>query len=110
MMLPSIAIIGTLFAQTQVELPPVIEYSPIVSGGAVAAMVGLVVWLVTKQGPAERLEARNHMDRVIATVGDRFEKMQTMYHQDQVELNVVLREIAGNCARHLAQITQDKTP
>lgn len=86
------------FAQTQ---PPIAEYAPWAQFGAIGLLGFLVYYLIVKQGPKERAEAREeraadraHMSKVVSDICEQFERTQERQHVDTAALTTSVTELA----------------
>ena len=75
--------------------------APWINAGAVAVVLALVWYLVTKSGPRERKEAQRHTETVVIRVCEQFAETQKQQHEDTTELNRSIQALASNCAAHL---------
>lgn len=70
---------------------------------AVGLLMFLLYWIVVKQAPKERQEARDHTERVAEQIGADFKAVQKQQHEDSQATINKLELVAQNCAAHLAR-------
>lgn len=80
--------------------------APYVNAGAVAVVLALVWYLVTKAQPRERKEAQEHTERVVTRVCEQFAVTQEQQHKDTTEISKSIQSLASNCAAHLQTRTE----
>jgi hypothetical protein len=90
-----------VFSQTEIPSWLGGVLAPYVNASAVAVVLALVWYLVTKVQPRERREGQQHTEAVVSRICEQFAATQEHQHADNAEINRSIQALASNCAAHL---------
>ncbi len=85
------------------QVAPDIPLSAWANLPAMGLLMFLLYWIVVKQQPKERKEAREHTEKIATQLGADFKEVQKLQYASQQEMVGKIGELAENCRSHLGQ-------